>query len=77
MTKTELMKSVGDYVELTLFDGTKLKGTLCYTSEFCEAQGYYKPNYFHIAEHCFRVSHVKKLHLRRHDTIEYKERSKG
>lgn len=65
MNKEELMKDVGNYVELTLFDGTELKGTLGYTTEFCEAQGYRKPNYFYIGDYCFRVSHVKKLRFRR------------
>lgn len=61
MTKAELMEDVGNYVEIRLFDGTILKGKLGYTSEFCEAQGYRRPNYFFIGNYCFKASHVTKL----------------
>jgi len=61
MTKAELMKYVGNYVKIKLFDDTLLEGTLGYTSKFCEEDAYRKPNFFYIGDYCFRVSHVKKL----------------
>ena len=64
MTKAELMKDVGNYVKIKLFDGTILEGELGYTTEFCAEQGFRKPNYFYIGDTSFRVSHVKKRMFR-------------
>lgn len=59
MTIAELNGFVGRNVNITLFDGTILKGKLGFVKEFSEEYGYRKPNYFFIDNTSFKVSHIK------------------
>lgn len=59
--KADFLQMVGQLVEVTLFDGTCLKGVLGYAREFSASYGWRTPGYFYIGDYGFRVSHVTKL----------------
>lgn len=61
MTKAELMSFVGENVEITFYDGSKVSGKLEWVDAFSEKFDYSKPQRFKVREYVFRVSHVKKL----------------
>lgn len=61
MTKAELMRLVGKYMTVVLYDGQELTGILEFIFEFSEKYGFRKPGVFYIGNHAFRVSHVKKV----------------
>lgn len=71
MTIKQLSGYVGSNVEITFYDGKTKKGVLGYSKEFSAKYGYRKVGYFYIDNLCFKVSHIKKLHViprRNHDT---------
>lgn len=65
MTKQELMSHVGEDVFIWLKDGEEIPGTLRFADNFSKEHDYRKPNYFYIGNVSFKVSHVRKLWVRK------------
>lgn len=61
MTKKELDKYLGKLVDVSLKSGFREVGILGFTTNFCEEQGWKKPNYYTINNRSFKVSHIKKF----------------
>lgn len=61
MNKLDLMNNVGNTVEVTFNDGTRVRGELEYTEDFSSHNGFLKPNCFQVGNYSFKVSHVKKF----------------
>ena len=66
MTKAELMELVGKKVTVYFKNGERgIFGTLGYVDEFSEKHDFRAPNYFYIGNTSFKVSHVKKIKVKR------------
>lgn len=65
MKKSEFMQLVGKKVQITLFDGDTLSGTLNYADDFSEKHDFRPPGYFYIigdrSRMTFRYSHVVRV----------------
>lgn len=67
MIITDLMEYNGKNVEVHLYNGNIIKGTMQYIPSYCEMYDYRRPKHFYICdengEHSFRSYHVDTIKI--------------
>lgn len=70
VTRSKMYSLLGHYVKAVFLDGKEIEGVLGYTSEFCEKQGWRKPDYFTIGCWDIKPSHLKSIKELEHEHID-------